>query len=83
MDNMLPYVELASKDDCKFAIQQYKSFMIVYYQACNSSNSIDYFNAARLAKQLEYCLRKLSFWQKIKFMWFLHHDKESTYKGEG
>lgn len=82
-DRMEAYVKGPHRvGNLQFAINQYKSYMIVYYRACQSSHNKDWFDAARLSKQFEYSLRKLSFWQKIRFMWFLHNDTESLYKGE-
>lgn len=60
--------ELYKKNSHVVALNLWRSFMIMYYRACETSSLQDWFAAARIAKQFEHYLRTMSLWQQFRFV---------------
>lgn len=61
-------------------LNAWKSFMILWYCACQSSQPKDFFDAVKAAKWFEYSLKNTSLWQAIKFLWLVRKENYEQFK---
>ena len=88
---MFPYIITKSQEEnpkhyalntAEHVLNAWKSFMILWYKACNNSNPDSFFDAVKAAKWFEYNMRRLSFWQLIRFIIMIRKEQESKYRDQ-
>lgn len=68
-------------DNARVVMNLHRSFLIAYHRAAHTSSTQDWFKAALAAKQLDwYIRRRLSFWQRIVYMWNVVTLSDQTFK---